>query len=168
MMTPTVWPSVINAVSDIQNNKVWSTSYDCWHTISYLPQTTRSQRIYGHESDDMSTADSRFVPSQWETALICNDVSHWLGPSLQSALMSMDIPLYQELLHFLSMFWHYHFYFGIIIIPIDGFCFNLYWTTNVGATEPQWVKIMELQGSSILILICHFNKDHVSFLAQVN
>ena len=30
-------------------------------------------------------ADSRFVPSQWETALLCNDVSHWLGASLESA-----------------------------------------------------------------------------------
>ena len=31
-------------------------------------------------------ADSRFVPSQWETALLCNDVSHWLGAHLESAL----------------------------------------------------------------------------------
>ena len=31
-------------------------------------------------------ADSRFAPSQWETALLCNDVSHWLGGSLESAL----------------------------------------------------------------------------------
>ena len=23
-------------------------------------------------------ADPRFAPSQWETALLCNDVSHWL------------------------------------------------------------------------------------------
>ena len=27
-------------------------------------------------------ADSRFAPSQWETALLCNDVSHWVGASL--------------------------------------------------------------------------------------
>ena len=32
-------------------------------------------------------ADSRFVPSQWETALFCNDVSHWLGASLESVLL---------------------------------------------------------------------------------
>ena len=32
------------------------------------------------------SADSRFVLSQWETALLCNDVSHWLGPSLESDL----------------------------------------------------------------------------------
>ena len=30
-------------------------------------------------------ADSRFAPSQWETALPYNDVSHWLGSSLESA-----------------------------------------------------------------------------------
>ena len=30
-------------------------------------------------------ADSRFVHNQWETALLCNDVSHWLGTRLGSA-----------------------------------------------------------------------------------
>ena len=30
-------------------------------------------------------ANSRFTPSQWETALLCNDVSHWLGASLESS-----------------------------------------------------------------------------------
>ena len=30
--------------------------------------------------------DSKFTPSQWETALLCNDVSHWLGGSLESSL----------------------------------------------------------------------------------
>ena len=32
-------------------------------------------------------ADSRYVPSQWETALLYNDVSHWVGASLESALV---------------------------------------------------------------------------------
>ena len=31
-------------------------------------------------------AGSRFALSQWETALFCNDVSHWLSVSLESAL----------------------------------------------------------------------------------
>ena len=31
-------------------------------------------------------AESRFAPSQWEMALLCNAVSHWLGASLESAL----------------------------------------------------------------------------------
>ena len=30
--------------------------------------------------------DSRFAPSQWETALLCNDVSPWLGANLESTL----------------------------------------------------------------------------------
>ena len=33
-------------------------------------------------------ADSRFVPSQWETSLQSNAVSHWLGPILESALIT--------------------------------------------------------------------------------
>ena len=32
-------------------------------------------------------ADYRFAPSQCETALLCNDVAHWLGASLDSALL---------------------------------------------------------------------------------
>ena len=31
--------------------------------------------------------DSRIAPSQWETVLLCNTVSHWLGASLESALI---------------------------------------------------------------------------------
>ena len=31
-------------------------------------------------------ADSRLAPSQWEMALLCNTISHWLGSSLESAL----------------------------------------------------------------------------------
>ena len=31
--------------------------------------------------------DSRFAPSQWETVLLCNEVSHWLGTSQELALL---------------------------------------------------------------------------------
>ena len=35
-------------------------------------------------------ADSRFAPSQWETALLCNDVSYWLpGRKLESPLSNV-------------------------------------------------------------------------------
>ena len=37
-----------------------------------------------------SRADSRLAPSQWETALFCNAVSHWPGANLESALHSMS------------------------------------------------------------------------------
>ena len=32
------------------------------------------------------SADSRFASSQWETVLLGNNVSQWLGASLESAL----------------------------------------------------------------------------------
>ena len=35
----------------------------------------------------MFRADSKLGPSQWETALLCNDISHWLGANLESTLM---------------------------------------------------------------------------------
>ena len=31
--------------------------------------------------------DSRFPPTQWETVLLCNHVSHWLGANLESTLL---------------------------------------------------------------------------------
>ena len=34
-------------------------------------------------------ADSRFAPNLWEMVLFCNDVSHWLGVSLQLALPAL-------------------------------------------------------------------------------
>ena len=34
------------------------------------------------------SADSRFAPSQWETVLLCNGVSHWLDANLESTLCS--------------------------------------------------------------------------------
>ena len=42
-------------------------------------------------------ADSRFAPSQWETSLLCNDVSHWLGASLESVLKWKRFPYYWTL-----------------------------------------------------------------------
>ena len=36
-------------------------------------------------------AEFRFATSQWETALLCNDVSHWLGGNLASALYYITV-----------------------------------------------------------------------------
>ena len=38
----------------------------------------------------LTRADSRLAPSQWETVLLCNAVSHWLGANLESALLTCD------------------------------------------------------------------------------
>ena len=54
-----------------------------WYRHIYLPCDKEVQhQIYNR-------ADSSFASSQWETALLCNDVSHWLGANLESALYNM-------------------------------------------------------------------------------
>ena len=49
------------------------------------PQMSWKEALYAYQW--VLRADSRFAPSQWETALLCNDVSHWLGANLESTLV---------------------------------------------------------------------------------
>ena len=53
-------------------------------TVNLAP-TLRWPGIRGVAST-FPTADSRLAPSQWETSLQSNAVSHWLGANLESAL----------------------------------------------------------------------------------
>ena len=39
-----------------------------------------------HQQPWYCRADSRFAPGQWEAALLCTDISHWLGANLESVL----------------------------------------------------------------------------------
>ena len=50
------------------------------------PQSLKTLCLGALDSFIFFRADPRFVPSQWETALLCNDISHWLGAILESAL----------------------------------------------------------------------------------
>ena len=43
---------------------------------------SKTAYLYG-----FTKADTRFAPIQWETTLLCNDVSHWLCASVESALL---------------------------------------------------------------------------------
>ena len=54
--------------------------------VIHLP-CAPTARLYPHclPLPHNARADSRFAPSQWETALLRNDVSHWLGENLESA-----------------------------------------------------------------------------------
>ena len=51
-------------------------------------KTAFVEAFTGEEKTNLCSykADSRFAPSQWETALLCNDVSHSLGARLESSL----------------------------------------------------------------------------------
>ena len=59
-----------------------------WYDFQWYNQFNSSYTYTSDQGyDDLSTfrVDSRFVPSQWKMALLCN-VSHWQGASLESTL----------------------------------------------------------------------------------
>ena len=60
-------------------NKIFVISYDLQFIIQMFVFKYALHTCYTFR------ADSRLVPSQWETVLLCNDVSHWLGANLESA-----------------------------------------------------------------------------------
>ena len=59
--------------------------------VIFFFQNSYAWYLYPLGFADYHRADSRFAPSQWETALLCNAVSHWLGASLESALKQIQI-----------------------------------------------------------------------------
>ena len=72
-------------------------SYDCTGAIIWLPQCQWSnpegyQKVPGslqhllYRSSSWCREQSRYIPSQWETLLQCNDISHWLGTYLDWSL----------------------------------------------------------------------------------
>ena len=54
-----------------------------WYGIIYCGSHFPPCRSTLRLPSDIYKADFRFAPSQWETALLCNHVSHWLGVSLE-------------------------------------------------------------------------------------
>ena len=73
---------MFSALVDSGDRLVWR----CFSKIGgYVFQTDRKQ-INNSNMNTKGRADSMFAPSQWETVLLCNDVSHWLGANPESAL----------------------------------------------------------------------------------
>ena len=82
-----------------------SASWKSWYLPNYQ-SIIYKWRWYGVLSSLLSCvgsirADSRFAPRQWETALLCNDVSHWLGANLKSAL-GMTCQLYDSIVNYIT------------------------------------------------------------------
>ena len=57
-----------------------------WYVFEDSPEEEPRQSIM-YQYQCMCRADSRCAPSQWETALLCDGVSHWLGASIESTLI---------------------------------------------------------------------------------
>ena len=65
-----------------------------------------------------SRADSRFVSSQWETALLCNDVSHWLDASLESAQCGICKIISVPPKSIETLIWQYSVWYGQVGIRL--------------------------------------------------
>ena len=87
-------------------------------------------------------AVSSFAPSQWETALLCNDVSHWLGASLESALITMYYCLQTEL------FWKKNC-FLFCIIPDIGMVW-VGWNSCTNKTRTWLYYIVNIMPADVL------------------
>ena len=87
----------------LNNNRTWvSLASKCWsNTLPIYQKTFEWYRCVQWFMSSCSlytdavafyhmqtTADSRFTPSQWETSLQSNAISHWLGTNLESALQT--------------------------------------------------------------------------------
>ena len=103
--------------------------------FQYPPKQHES---YTTHDNFYSRADSRFASSQWETVLLCNDVSHWLGANLEPALYSI---------FFLSKkTWDYYYTFYWILSHGDLSMVHEYLT--------QWSNSMETQCNNTFV--CHW------------
>ena len=58
---------------------------DC-HTLGNYPKKHGKKSNGYNAISYRNRDDSRFAPCQWETSSLWNDVSHWLGANLESAL----------------------------------------------------------------------------------
>ena len=68
-------------------SSIANTSIAIRYCIQHCNDWSRAQiRRWTHKSHPISRVDSRFASSQYETALLCNPVSHWLGTNIESAL----------------------------------------------------------------------------------
>ena len=100
------------------------------YDVAKIKDSTEKPCGYGH-SLCINRADSRFAPSQWELVLLCNDVSHWLGANLVSALDKRSILVPKCHTGILkTAYWHQgdrHGYYGTDLVA----CMNSLWSGDV-------------------------------------
>ena len=80
---------VLNDNGHMQSQRS-SSGFACDRYHSVQSTSCQSQHIHWFimvRFVNIFRADSRFAPSQWEMALLCNDIFYWLCASLESALI---------------------------------------------------------------------------------
>ena len=101
----------------------------CNETNPFLPNTLTNY------DPALSQGCFWFAPSQWETALLCNDVSHWLGASIKSALLS------------------YHTFGCMLYLHSPSIAIRLIAMPNTNHGIPHWYDIIT-QSASPLWMLC--------------
>ena len=105
--------------------------------IIFIEINNSYDQYCGCRPDNMYRADSRIVPSKWETVLLCNVDSHWLGGHLESALIYLMIfnaicynsqgcsvsPVHQNAIHKASRCVSRYNYLNFTRIPYQLFVF---------------------------------------------
>ena len=83
---------ISNVFHDNNQHQLWRT-FHIYFTVHWAKEITYDVKVkhpkIGYSSAHFIhtfRADSRFVPSQWETLLWSNTISHWLDTNLKSAL----------------------------------------------------------------------------------
>ena len=102
-------------------------------------------------------ADSRFVSSQWEMVLLCNDISHWLGASLKSAQLALDHLLPRSTLTILKDYQQSHctvWWTGILYVPDHRL--PQYWHQKIIGNHS---TLCDARGSCMYQTICCLNID---------
>ena len=68
----------------LKNTTYYFSASNYRHILRFLPNNSFASAPYIQVC--ISDSYSMFAPNHWETALLCNDVSHWLDVSLESVL----------------------------------------------------------------------------------
>ena len=95
---------------------------------------------------DVYRVDSRFAPSQWETALLCNNVAYWLGANLESSWVYIFSYITQPLWD--NSWWpqyicvhkpNHH----CLMTSSNGYFPHYYWSFVRGTTGHRCIPIMK-------------------------
>ena len=117
----------------------------------------QKQQLLRGEEWPNERADSRFAPSQWETALPCNNVSHWPGANLESALSEVVTDMSHG-----RCGWNFNCvicWYRIVNVVIMNATTPHWWSVNSGAGNglvPSGTKpLPDPMWSSSVTPICH-------------
>ena len=88
----------------------------------YISRLLTNQKHWAWDKYIYTRADSRFASSQWETALLCKNISHWLGTNLESPLhIRTHFIWYQDICIYYVLCWKIYSTWSSLVITSRWF-----------------------------------------------